>query len=290
MAEFGRHPWFSTLLLLAGLVFAAIAGWAIWGERELQRISRQLVAQHRGFEALMRSDPAPTREVQGLIAADLARASADLARLQLAWKNPGPVSAAPEDGQAAFFDLVNYRQRLTKLAKERGVTLGRDESFGFKDALHAGPELPAIAAVHRRRVILESVLSELLEQQPSALLAVDLSADDGSRSGPSQPRLRHAGAAAIVERQFASIRFSGSSEVLRVWLNEIVASRLPVVVSEVSVVPVESAIVPRAHPDKGLVLSGEGVFAPITRPTVSEFQVRLDLVSLRPFFTAGGDS
>jgi hypothetical protein len=246
----GFRGMLSLLMLLLAIEVGAVI---VTGKRvrsAARRIER-LTAERRSLDA---SAPSPNQPNADLILEDLA--DADMVRSKLAAQLSSPDvelemrgTRSPMQRSDAFFQIAQFVEKMRESAMRRGIQVKGDEQFGFGAYAHDAPRLSEIAEIMRRRRALESVLNALFDARPIELLsvqcetAVNLARQAGTpRTGASDPKnvftvdprlsVRVAGA---VDGCGFKIRFTGSTQVLRNFLNALAVHERPLVVRSVEV-------------------------------------------------------
>lgn len=251
-----------------GLAVCAVAviaeAWLVRGAA--QRVARQETLLRQLKEErdwLARQSPRLTRETEDAIAMDLAAADERFAELSRALTGSGEwLPPPPTRSTDAFFALVAFVERMRAAAARQQVALQPDERFGFSTYVANGPETALLAKVHRQRVLVERMLESLFEAQPRSLGAMQRerprpegaevgwpASDDSSaaeRAGgraeaatdffrPTSPR--QARVPQFVDRERFRLEFTGQTRALRLFVNSLAASRVPLLVRSIEVAP-----------------------------------------------------
>lgn len=276
--------WSLSLVLVTSLwlALAAGGGWWVWRARETAK--REMAAVERVRQErdwLLRQAPQPTEENERAVREDLAAAEQVLAALRAGLSPP---AVPPEEARRpldAFFELAAYGERLRVLATRAGVELPAGSALGFAAYVREGPEPAALDVVRQQRADLESLLQQLFEARPSALLAVQRERPEGL-SGTGVDYLPVAAAtggslgAHLRTRRYL-LEFAGQTAALRQFLNALAASERPVVVRRVQVEPM-----PEATGRPGAPAGGGATVQPVVLRPFSKFSVLLEYVELTP--------
>jgi hypothetical protein len=190
----------------------------------------------------------------------------------------------PVERTDAFFDLALMVDQLRERAARHGVTLQPDERFGFTAYANGGPVAAQIPVVHRQRLLAQYLVEHLLAVQPMRLHAVQRERPGGATPDRTEavvasadyfslePRLsvRSTGG---VKSQALRVIFTGTTPMLRAYLNRLADSELPLLVRAVEVEP-------QVNPGAGaqslpVVNATERLFI---RPTSSKFTVTVEFI------------
>lgn len=298
-----KNPLFAAVLALG---FAAVVaqGWFIYAT--WQRTKRAEVALRQRQEErdwLARQSPALSPANSDAIAADVAAAEKKLAELRRTLAGRGRWwPAPPKRTTDAYFALASFAEKTRALAVRQQVELRPDERFGFASYANVGPEPELLGAVHRQRVLIEHLVESLLEARPRAFLGVQrehplTAAQRAALREPPAPgapaaaatEARHGGDAkdffepdpqlrlrvpGLVETEAFRIEFTGQTQTLRAFLNDLAAFKLPLVVRSVEV----EALSADAAPAERKV----GAPVPLVAQNFSKFAVVLEFVELPP--------
>jgi hypothetical protein len=253
------HPSFATALGVCGLLTLGGIGCLIERTRTARQALAQLDQKKRELRALAGLTPAPNEDNAAQIERDRAQAAAALAALRMQLRGSGPAAErlrqtpAPGSPSDAYFELADFVERMRAQAAAAGVALAPDERFGFAAYAHAGPEPERIAAVHRQRLIVQTLLEALFAAQPRRLLSVQRGRPASSAPAGRDARGPAAGnqsadtfepdpaltalVPGYVEATAFRLVFDGPTDALRSLLNRLAAFELPLVVRAVEVEP-----------------------------------------------------
>ena len=219
--------WLPMALLLALLAAAVGRAWLV--RRHVEAAWARTVAEERalGRELTAGGTDEPLERRRVL-------AEARIERGRNALRPPPSGAAAPADvagllvGLAALWDECRGRAAWEDIPFPRGDGL---ERLGVEAGLIAPEAIPRLWYVGSARA---QVLEALLDAQPRAIASVG----DGSfvPDGTAGARVNLAGMAAL-EGRFFRVEFSGSTAVLRDFLNQLARSDWPVFVRSVERLP-----------------------------------------------------
>jgi hypothetical protein len=242
-------------LALAVLVLLAEGAWMAQTWRREQRgrdRERRLEAR---IVALQANRPAPTERV----AADLAAAGAELEQQAAAsldpWQGPrGETDEARGEGAVhgrtgAFFDLAWFVEDMRATAAAQDVRLAEGEQFGFASHVRSAPAPGEVDRVLRQRFRVESLLHALFAARPERLESVRRERPDGAANG--RPRVTETASSDLftleprlsvrrkvkVDTLAFRLVFTGTTECLRRFVNEVASGPTPWLIRLVEVEP-----------------------------------------------------
>jgi hypothetical protein len=287
MRQLMRHPWFFGWLAWCALLAAGGSVWLVRLRQTLFREKTTLERKAREFEELARSAPLPlaANEEAAKIALEAAARRLAETRTELVGEaGSEPASASvPTNSVEAYFDLCAMVERLRALAVGKGMAIKADERFGFSSYANEGPALELLAQVLGQARLVERAVEILGQSGPRELLAVqrekpetlatDHVADAGADFFKTDARtdLRTKG---LIGGHVVRLRFSGTTKVLRDFLNDLAAQRRPLVVRSVDVEPAPAT--PLRTKDKSEAP------APFVAQTGSIFSVVVQSLELDP--------
>ena len=290
--------------LLAGTLLSLGSWWlqCSWTAARLARVKLEACRQER--QRLGRQMPALTDENNRAILRELAEAERIRAERLAAWSGPEGVAATsgPSTSLDGLIELAAYAEKMRTIAAARRVQTRPGESFGFSSYRQHGPEDGLTAGVRRQRLVLTYLVEGLLQAGPDTLLSVQrrppraFGADAGAAGNKPQ---RKSAAAGPVSRDQSDdffepdatltasadskaaldayrLEFSGTSRVLRDFLNRLASEAWPVAVRRVEVGPVAQGRAGTAAP----LQAAAGSVTPMTLvpPELSRFVVVVELV------------
>lgn len=248
-----RHSVYFTLLggFFLGLLAAGWLGYR--AHAELQVAQRDLVIKQQEWQARGRVAIPARQDAASWAERRLAREEVLVGlRNQLRLDSPEATRLRtvnpPLERTEAFFDLALMVDQLRERAAQLGVSLKSDERFGFAAYANGGPDAAQIPAVYRQRQLAQYLVEQLLAVQPTGLLAIQR-----ERPGAAPPDRNEAFGAMLdyfildprisvrssgrVNAQAMRVIFTGSTAVLRAYLNRLAGSELPLLVRAVEVEP-----------------------------------------------------
>jgi hypothetical protein len=245
-----RHPWFFAWLALCALSGAGGSAWLVRLRQILVREKAKLESKAREFEELARSSPSPVAANEDSARIALEAAAKHLAEIRAEFASgeaSHPAAASiPANSVEAYFELCAMMERLRALAAGKGITVKADERFGFSAYANEGPVPEFLAQVFGQARLVERAVEILSLAGPRELLAVQ-------REKPETPATGQAADTGVdffkvdvrtdlrtkdlIGGQSVRLRFSGTTKVLRDFLNELAAQRRPLVVRSVEVEP-----------------------------------------------------
>lgn len=302
-AALKRHPLFA-FALAASFVAVAAEGWLLY--REIDQVGRAritLAQRQQERDWLASQSPALSEENATALADDVTAAEKSLGAIRAALAGRDRAAEdAPVRPTDAYFAIASGVDRLRALAVRQQVELRPDEPFGFATHANEGPESGLIERVHLQRIVIEHLVTVLFESRPRAFLGVQRErpvpagrrlvrrapgAEGGAEQEPAptggvpadfftpdaQLRLRHAG---LVDTEAFRLEFTGQTQTLRAFLNEIAAFRLPLIVRSVEVEPAPGGTVAEAE------TAAAGAPVPLVTQNFSKFAVVLEFVEVLP--------
>lgn len=278
-------------LIVLAVLFLAELGAVYLSYQSLQQQERRASSYWRDLAGLQGVSPPANEEVALRLEQAVSAYEIEVTRLERSLEGGEIVQRlrkqdVPKTRTDAYFDLVNYAEKLRTLAHQQKVAIGADEYFGFDDYTRAGPPLDQVGLVFRQCQIMEQLLRLLIAQQPTQLISVEREGAAESEEWRDQDRLSLA-RDGVLATEFVRVRFAGETASLRGWLNGLTEFDLPVCVRSVEVVPVTAeARRGGSLPGGGaLVLTSESglLEEPLVKRSESEFTVVLEILKvLRP--------
>jgi hypothetical protein len=246
-------PSLAVLLLCFGLAMLPVEAWLV--RKEYQRAMSELGAlKQKKLERdrLARHSPAPDTGNATAIAAAVEDVKRKRAKLPEAsggeWVADAPLPDKPVEG---YFALTHFGQRMKERAARAKVALLPGERFGFACYVHEGPEAGVLQTVHRQVQIMEYLVGALLDAGPAALLSAKRTAPanlpDGNQAKGSTdyfsllPELS-VGVVGLVDTDAFCLEFTGSTMVLRQFLNTLAQSPRTVIVRTVEAEPMGATL------------------------------------------------
>ncbi len=224
------NPMLSAAACCVALVLAIEVWWLHAALARLAEMQTARLELGRESERLSRMQPAPTAATLAAIESELAAVRYARASLAARFAVTSPdraadVSESVADSARAFFAAAGFEDRLRRLAAQRGVTVPADARFDFSPGNDAVLEPEEARQREQERAALEPLLTRLLEAQPREFLGLTRVAED-----PRAP-----------DRSTLVLRFSATTEVLRVTLNSLADSNVPLFIRSLAVTPLAAA-------------------------------------------------
>lgn len=268
MASFKSNPIFFTSLLLIGAVTAGEA-WLIYSQRaEAKRVATEIQRKEQTLQNFAVANPFPSRENSDAVDADRQRAEQTLAAIRKELQSTGELAQklaavnAPQTSTDAFFDLAKFVERLRDVALNAKVGVPANTRFGFATYASTGPSRELIGQVFRQRQYVEYLVETLVKANPREIRAVErarpllVQASVNNTQGlVPAPASAAPGEVAsdffvidpqtsatvpgFVDTEAFRLSFTGTTDVLRTFLNELALFKLPIVVRSVEVEPLD---------------------------------------------------
>jgi len=240
------HLRFWILLGLLGLACVGGGWWCGHARNAWLRAHRQLAAKQRESRSLRRHASAQAANPGGeRIALELARAEETRHRLRSVMGDEAGEKGEPSEWRSpvnrteAFLELSEFAAHFRERARLLGVEVRPGECFGFATYARTGPELENLAMVHRQCVVLQRLLTLLLESRPTGILAAqrghppDLNGAGegvGAEDFFAMDAARTAATPGMADALAFRLRFTGGTRVLRDFLNRVRQDELPLLV------------------------------------------------------------
>lgn len=277
MGFFKKYPIFCVLiavflLLLGGGIYLVLSqGKALEeakrsyrnAQSDIERVSRGIT-----YDEESRILIAPTPENKELLRNRLDVIQGDIEEIRRTMSAKTEGILLDPAGEFTFLPkLQAFIADMKVLAAEDEVTLNENEAFGFaRYAIRAEqPAADMIPALDRQQQVLEYILRQLFAAEPSAILSVERELIEAKVDEESRSRSRRnerSGEDVFIIEELITARsnefidtfafrlvFTGTTEVLRNFLNRIAGFELPLIVRSIDVVPVEEGDEPEAASD-----------------------------------------
>ncbi len=252
-------------LLLSFLALLTLESCSLQRARaEAQRALANLRKLNAEHSMLAREKPGPSEENETAIARDRVAATEAVSAWRFAVGNraDGSLPKTPTAVEA-YFEISGGIEQLRARAQAAQVTLKPGEGFGFASHRAAGPDTALAPVVLRQCRALQGLVETLLETRPLALLAVQRQRPTGKtdfRPGVSDgatPAAKPDGLDQVqdffdlapaldlrlpenLSGQAYRLEFSGTTRMLRDFLNRLAAQARPVFVRSVEVEPLDT--------------------------------------------------
>lgn len=299
MASFKNNPAFFTSLLCIGAVTLG-QGWLIYSQRaEAERLTKEVAQKQQLLQNFSFSNPFPSKENAASVEKDKLQAEKTLAEVRKVLQATSELAEKlanakkPAASTDAFFDLASFVERMRANYAQAGITVPAESWFGFATYSSTGPVKDLIDPVFKQRQHVEYLLDSLLIAKPREIRAVERTRPlteaqkaelQASAGSPATPVAGSSGDKAedfftidprtsakldgFVSTDPFRITFTGTTDVLRAFLNELALFKLPVVVRSVEVESIDkSGSTPSARPPTPAPSSPFGLFGQDTTAT-----------------------
>jgi hypothetical protein len=280
-----RYPIFCALILVLALVLAGGIYLVMQQQSRLEEEKDSFEADLRRLEQLSRGVPyggedgtlvQPVEGNREKLEGRLEEVRGDLGRIrEILFARTEKILADPADEFTFLPKLQSFIAEMKSEAAAGGVALNSDEAFGFaRYAIRAEqPDASEIPVLDRQRQVLEYILRQLLESDPSALLSVERELVEGSVDEEELRRddaeddvfviedLVTLRANEFIESFAFRLVFTGRTAVLREFLNRLAEFELPLVVRSIEVVPVEEGDEPEPEAEEETGGGEDALFA-----------------------------
>ncbi len=311
MAWFKKNILFTIIMvLLAGLLAAEI--YYVLGRRqEANEAEAEFQAKVEEHNKLSSKKILPHENNVALLQTEVERKQDELGQYHTLLKGDSELQEAfknhPKSRADAFFDIASFVQEYRRKAAEAEVGISENETFGFGAYATTGPAEDQLAEVYKQRLIVARILDEVFEAGPQALLSIRRPGEGGSqgqREGGGSFNLESKFSVAIPDMATTlpfEVVFTGHTDTLRSFLNQLSTYETPLMVRKVEVTPAaenpgeqrqqaeggsprrRSAPARQETPDataEGENETREAV--PLVRDNLSRFTVALEFVDVRP--------
>lgn len=224
------------------LMVLAAASWT-WNARvEAGQAEERVRRRIHDLTAIQQSALPATSQQEALLRTDLNSAQQMLEGVKP--RAAFDTAPRPRDRSDAFFELTEFVAEMTRHAAAAGVACREGEQFGFASHARSGPSTETLAFVHDQRVAAGEVLRALMAASPVRFEGLQrlrppsaeshsggLDDADFFSANLEVPRWPLEMDRVVVLR----VTFSGRTEVLRNFLNQLAESGSPVMVRELKV-------------------------------------------------------
>ncbi len=242
------------LLLIAEGVFFA------WGQDKLKSINEVLWDKQQRMVVLERQVPSPTNENLKVVRADLRKTVSALQGMLKSLNVDGSNTLdlfrnPPLSRTDAYFDIATFVERNRELADTFGVEIQPEEYFSFSSFANEGPEKDFIIPIFKQRKVADHILEALFIAKPRQILWVKREdwemVDQGNETPIFKPKTENRGRSSgdvfvinpevtarmdgVVDTIAFQISFVGQTSSLRIFMNLMANSELPLVVRSVEV-------------------------------------------------------
>ncbi|MGE9291533.1 MAG: hypothetical protein ACQKBT_11115 [Puniceicoccales bacterium] len=289
MGFFKRYPIFCVVLVLLLAALGAGVYLAINETTKVKEAKKSYESKIGTLKDISRGvlyDPetgervAPTAVNREVLEVRLGQVNGDLERIRQGLvRRTDEILSDSADEFTFLPKLQSFIASLKASAARNGVILESDEAFGFaKYAIQAAqPQKDMIPLLNRQRQVLEYILKQLINSQPTAIIAVErelieveITDEDRSRNRRRDNQsedvftiedLVTARYNEFIDTSAFRLVFTGRTDVLRNFLNKMGKFELPLIVRSVEVEPATESDVPKAEEKPKESNSQDALFA-----------------------------
>jgi hypothetical protein len=251
---------FYSLLGLAVLLLIAEGFLYVLGKDELKAINDVLWDKQQRMIVLEKQVPSPTEENLEMVRTDLQKTVLALQGMLKSLNVDGSNTLdlfrnPPLSRTDAYFDIATFVERNTELADTFGVEIEPEERFSFGAYANEGPEKDFIIPIYKQRKVADHILEALFIAKPRQILGVKREdwgiVDLGNGMPEFRPKTVDRGRSngdifvinpevtarmdGVVDTIAFQISFVGQTSSLRIFMNLMANSDLPLVVRSVEV-------------------------------------------------------
>ncbi|MBL4575189.1 MAG: Amuc_1100 family pilus-like protein [Opitutaceae bacterium] len=322
MARFKQYPVFYSLIGFAGLLLIVEGMFLVIGQDALESIHGVLRDEEQKKEILERRMPSPTAENLEVARADLQQNVSALQEMLRSLNVDGSNTLdlfrhPPLSRTDAYFDIATFVERNRELAEKFGVEIRPEERFSFSAYTNEGPEQEYVIPIYKQRKVADHILEALFIAKPRQILWVKREdweiVNPGEKVSRFQPKIEIRGRsggdiftinpevtarmAGVVDTIAFQISFVGQTSSLRIFMNLMADSELPLVVRSVEVESLVKAkaderhgrgrrsrsrnVVLEAEEISGSLLSLESAKIPIVKENFSHFTVTIEFLEIK---------
>ncbi|TVP75019.1 MAG: hypothetical protein EA353_14695 [Puniceicoccaceae bacterium] len=258
MDFFKKNPLFSALVIVCLLVFAAGVYLLVGATRELNEAESQLERVKREADNAHRSNPAPTRENLAAAKANVEALAENLSAIRQRLESGEDLTTTSDPVQLISRiqrHITSYR-RMAEDAEERGfrVTTPANFGFGFERYVTESPAIPEqfVERIDLQRQVLGYILEQLFAANPVSITRVQRELIEVTPPTTTGGRPQTGTASATGDRFTMDpalsarvpdaidtlafrLTFTGYTDVLRGFLNNLAEFELPIVVRSIEV-------------------------------------------------------
>lgn len=251
MAFLKKHLLFCLVVGLSLLACAAGVFFALQASGKVSGATSRLAAAKSQLNNLKSASPAPSEANVAASEANVANLLAELAEIRADLQRGSRVQAST-DGVAVMASVQQYiadfQRAVANRVNERGepdpIQIDDGFAFGFEQYSEEAQPLSDDAQnrkLDKQRQILAYLINQLIESDPDAIEAVrreflerDVEARESGRNFKISPAIS-ARVPGAVDTMAFSLTFTGYTNVLRHFLNELAKFELPIVVRSIAV-------------------------------------------------------
>ncbi len=326
MSRLKQYPIFYSLLGIAVLLLIVEGLFFVLGQDELKSINEVLWDKQQRMVVLERQVPSATGENLEVVRTDLQKTVSALQGMLISlnvdgsntldlFRNP-PISRTD-----AYFDIATFVERNRGLANKFGVEIRPEEGFSFSAYANRGPEKDFILPIYKQRKVADRILEALFIAKPNQIRWVKREdweiVDQGAEVPVFKPKTESRGRSiedifvinpevtarleGVVDTIAFQISFVGQTSSLRIFMNLMADSELPLVVRSVEVGSLAKteeresgrsrrgygrnadpfALLEREDDEESGFLSLESAKIPIVKENSSHFTVTIEFLELK---------
>ena len=306
MAWFKKNILFTIIMVLLAGVLAAEIFYVLGRRQEARAAEAEFQTKVEEHNALSSKKILPHENNVALLKAEVERQKEELGQYHNLLEGDGKLQEAfknyPKSRADAFFDIASFIQEYRRKAAEANVAIPANETFGFGAYSTTGPTEDKLAEVYKQRLIVAYILEEIFEAGPQALLSIRRPGEGG---GSSQGQ-REGGGSFSLDPKFSvaipdmattlpfEVLFTGHTDTLRSFLNQLSSYEVPLVVRKVEVTPAgetpgerQQTEAPRrrsapVQQEETATENESQEAVPLVRDNLSRFTIALEFVDVRP--------
>jgi hypothetical protein len=255
MGVIKKNPLFSLIVGLGILLFIAGAVLAILQMGKSSKANKQVKSAQQQLESLIYSQPAPSDYNLEASGNNVDALRSDLEEIRDNLERGANIDAS-SDGVSAVASIQQFISEFSAKTQNHENEKGESDpiitpanfAFGFERYIGqvTVPENKAvIPLLDKQRQILSYLIDQLIESNPESILSiqrelVEVVVTDSSSSGPKQNSFSISSEVSAkvpnaIDTMAFSIKFSGYTQSLRLFLNSLSEFELPIVVRSVKV-------------------------------------------------------
>lgn len=241
---------FTVIVAVCVLAFAAGAYLAFAESGKIGKAKQKIATAETQLNGILFADPAPTVENVEASEGNVSQLSGELAKIREELQRGARLTAST-DGigvMAAIQQYISEFQRkassnLDEIGEADPIEVPRDFAFGFDLYLDESTMLDdpeKIPVLDKQRQILEYLLNKLIAAQPHGIQEVErelleFPEKDGFPKGFEISEANSASVPGAIDTLAFSVTFTGYTNSLRQFLNELAKFDLPIVVRSIKV-------------------------------------------------------
>ena len=296
---------FGVLVLVCLLVFAVGAYLAVAESTKLAKAQKKIKSSEAQLKSLAYADPAPTTENVIASEQNVAQLAAELLKIREDLQRGSKIDVST-DGVRVMASIQQYisdsQRRLAAHTNKDGevtpIETPKNFAFGFGQYINeaSAPENAAVIPVlDKQRQILSYLLNQLIDADPQGIKELNREALEVSAESAPGFTINPAISARVpdaIDTMAFSVTFTGYTNTLRRFLNNLAQFELPIVVRSIEVdrPPVEASTTKKSKA-KATLDDIFGVFSsaseapkeaqkPVISENISSFTVILEFIDI----------